>query len=187
MASQRDRAIYWRCFHCGEAFTKAQEKHARAHFGADESALPVCQMRLPGEYHLLNILRKQEDELHAFYAEDTELWRALHAQAADHAQALRREEERGYAKGVADARAEPPTISLDTLPFWPWLWADPFRDDLGTRKKMAERRLRANYETARAPIPEQYALVHRADLISQMHELWTLRARLEPKAPADVG
>lgn len=96
--------IHWRCFHCGDAFTKAQEQHARAHFGADESALPVCQMRLPGEYHLLNILRKQEDELHAFYAEDTELWRALHAQAADHAQALRREEERGFAKGVAEAR-----------------------------------------------------------------------------------
>ena len=98
--------IHWRCFHCGDAFTLAQEKHARAHFGDDQDALPVCQMRLPGEYHLLNILRKQEAELRAFYAEDTELWRALYAQAADHAQALRNEEERGYAKGVADARAE---------------------------------------------------------------------------------
>lgn len=98
--------IHWRCFHCGDTFTLAQERHARDHFGAEESALPVCQMRLPGEHHLLNILRKQEAELRAFYAEDTELWRALYAQAADHAQALRLEEERGYAKGVADARRE---------------------------------------------------------------------------------
>lgn len=75
-------------------------------------------------------------------------------------------------------------ISLDTLPFWPWLWADPFRDDVGTRKEMAERRLRANYEVARDPIPNQYALVHRADLVSQMHELWTLRARVGPPAAA---
>lgn len=98
--------IQWRCFHCGDAFTLAQRKHAEAHFGSEETALPICQMRLPGEHHLLNILRKQEDELRAFYAEDTELWRALYAQAADHAQALRAEEERGYAKGVADARKE---------------------------------------------------------------------------------
>lgn len=67
-------------------------------------------------------------------------------------------------------------ISLDTLPFWPWLWADPFRDEVGTRKQMAEKRLRVNYETARAPIPDQYALVHRADLISLMHEVWRQRA-----------
>lgn len=98
--------IHWRCFYCGDTFTLAQRKHAEAHFGSEEDCLPVCQMRLPGEHHLLNILRKQEEELRAFYAEDTELWRALYAQAADHAQSLRREEERGYAKGLSDARDE---------------------------------------------------------------------------------
>lgn len=98
--------IHWRCFHCGATFTKAQERHAKHHFGSDDSSLPVCQMRIPGEYHLLNILRKQEDELRAFYAEDTELWRALHAQAADHAEALRRAEERGYDKAVLDMKAQ---------------------------------------------------------------------------------
>lgn len=98
--------IHWRCFYCGDTFTLAQRKHAEAHFGSEEDCLPVCQLRLPGEHHLLNILRNQEKELRAFYAEDTELWRALHAQAADHAQALRHEEERGYARGVADVRAE---------------------------------------------------------------------------------
>lgn len=100
-----DRKIHWRCFHCGEAFTKAQERWAREHFGANEDAPPVCQMRVPGEHHLLTILRKTQAELDAYRAEDTDLWRALYAQAADHAAALRREEERGYEKGLADGRA----------------------------------------------------------------------------------
>jgi hypothetical protein len=103
---QPDRRIHWRCFHCGEAFTKAQERWARDHFGASMDALPVCQMRIPGEHHLLVMLRKAEDELASYRAEDTGLWRAIHSMAADHAQALIREEERGYAKGLADGRAE---------------------------------------------------------------------------------
>ena len=102
----RDRKIYWRCFHCGDTFTRAQEKHARAHFGNQDGDLPICQMRVPGEYHLLNILRATQAELETHRAEDTELWRALYTQAADHAEDLRREEERGYAKGLADARSE---------------------------------------------------------------------------------
>lgn len=101
-----ERKIYWRCFHCGDAFTKAQVAHARKHFGATEDALPVCQLRLPGAYHLLAILRKQEDELAAHRAEDTDLWRAFYSTHAGHATALRREEERGYEKGLADARVE---------------------------------------------------------------------------------
>jgi hypothetical protein len=101
-----ERKIYWRCFHCGDTFTKAQERWAREHFGDDELERPVCQMRLPGEHHLLTLLRKQQRELRRFYAEDTDLIRAIYAMRADHAKALRREEERGYEKGLADARAE---------------------------------------------------------------------------------
>lgn len=97
-----DRRIQWRCFHYGEAFMKAQERWALQHFGANCDALPACQMRLPGEHHLLNILRAQEAELAAHRAEDTELWRALHAQSSDHRQALIRAEEDGYNKGVRD-------------------------------------------------------------------------------------
>lgn len=100
-----DRKIHWRCFHCGDAFTKAQERWAREHFGDDQGDLPVCQMRLPGEHHLLTALRKAQRELRRFYAEDTDLMRAIYAMQADHAQALRREEERGYEKGLADGRA----------------------------------------------------------------------------------
>jgi len=101
-----DRKIYWRCFHCGDTFTKAQERWAREHFGRDQGELPVCQMRVPGEHHLLTALRKAQDELESYRAEDSDLMRAMFAMQADHAEALRREEERGYAKGVADARRE---------------------------------------------------------------------------------
>lgn len=104
--TKRDRSIRWRCFHCDATFTREQERWARQHFGDDQDALPVCQMRIPGEHHLLTLLRKQERELNAYRSEDTDLYRSLYAMQADRAQALRREEERGYEKGLRDARAE---------------------------------------------------------------------------------
>jgi hypothetical protein len=100
-----DRRIHWRCFHCGDTFTKAQERHALNHFGADQGELPVCQMRGPGEYHLLEMLRKAQAELERHRAEDSDTMRAIYSMQADHAAALRQEEERGYAKGLADGRA----------------------------------------------------------------------------------
>lgn len=100
----RDRKIHWRCFHCGDAFTKAQERWAREHFGRDQGELPVCQMRIPGEHHLLTALRSAQDDLARYHAEDSDLMRAIYSMQADHAAALRREEERGYARGLAAAR-----------------------------------------------------------------------------------
>lgn len=101
-----DRKIHWRCFHCGEGFTKAQERWAREHFGANEFATPACHMRVPGEHHLLERLRRQEAELNGYRAEDTDLHRAIQAMSADHARALIREEERGYEKGLRDGMAQ---------------------------------------------------------------------------------
>lgn len=98
--------IHWRCFHCGEAFTKAQERWAREHFGASQDSQPVCLIRSAGEGALIALVRKQEDALAAYRAEDSDMMRAVYSMQADHAQALRREEERRYAKGVADARRE---------------------------------------------------------------------------------
>lgn len=97
-----DRRIHWRCFHCGDVFTKSQERWARDHFGANCDATPVCLMRMPGEHHLTVRLRRLESELASYRAEDTDLHRALQAMSADHARALTREEERGYEKGLAD-------------------------------------------------------------------------------------
>lgn len=103
-----DRKIHWRCFHCGEAFTKAQERWAREHFGRDETAEPVCLIRTAGESALLTALREAEDRLVGYRAEDSLVLRSMSAMQSDHRQALIREEERGYEKGLQDGRALSP-------------------------------------------------------------------------------
>lgn len=100
------RAVHWRCFHCGDVFTKGQERWAREHFGADQGQEPVCLIRSAGEGALLTALRNAQDELDRYRAEDSDLMRALFSMQADHQTALRREEERGYAKGLQDAKQE---------------------------------------------------------------------------------
>lgn len=95
--------IQWRCFHCGETFTKPQERWAREHFGMDCSATPVCLMRIPGEDGLIANLRKNETELAAYRAEDSDILRAMAQMQGDHALALRRSEEEGYSRGLRDA------------------------------------------------------------------------------------
>jgi hypothetical protein len=62
-------------------------------------------MRVPGETSLLTALRSAQDELARYRAEDTDLMRAIWAMQSDHATALRREEERGYEKGLRDGMA----------------------------------------------------------------------------------
>ena len=53
-------STYWRCFHCGEIFSKSQQRWAREHFGATELKTPVCLMRVPGEGSLLTALRNAQ-------------------------------------------------------------------------------------------------------------------------------
>jgi hypothetical protein len=106
VSARSDRAVRWRCFHCDATFTTAEHQDARLHFGSDAAQLPACQMRLPGEHHLLRLLRDYELELAERRHEDTALHRALQAMSADHAVALRRAEEEGYAKAVADMKAQ---------------------------------------------------------------------------------
>ena len=99
-------SVHWRCFHCGKTFTKAQERWAREHFGRDETREPVCLIRTAGESALLSALRDAEDQLVSYRAEDSLVLRSMWAMQSDHQRALRREEEAGYAKGLADARKE---------------------------------------------------------------------------------
>lgn len=98
--------IHWRCFHCGDTFTLAQRRWAAEHFGREQDAEPVCLIRTAGEGALLTALREAEDQLAGYRAEDGLILRAMYSMRGDHAQALIREEERGYAKGVVDARKE---------------------------------------------------------------------------------
>jgi hypothetical protein len=87
----------WTCFHCGETFMHANA--ARLHFGASIYDEPKCQISA-------HRLRAMEAELRRYREEDTGLHRQIARMQADHAVALRREEEKGYARGLRDARDE---------------------------------------------------------------------------------
>ena len=96
--------LYWRCFHCDEIFTA--EEAAREHFGPHELCSPACHIDI-AEY------RRMETVHQAHLSETDEASTAFHAMRADHAQALIREEEKGYSKGVADMNAALATAQTD--------------------------------------------------------------------------
>lgn len=92
----------WRCFFCDVVLRS--EKAAREHFGATELSTPACQLK-GHEYGLVEIIRRQEDELAKYRAEDSDVLRAWRHRESEHAEALRREEEKGYDRGVRDMKA----------------------------------------------------------------------------------
>ena len=92
----------WTCFHCGETFTS--ELDARNHFGSHEGRMTACEIREAGEFAILRALRNVEDQLDRYRAEDSDVLLAMASMQADHAQALRREEEIGYERGLRDAK-----------------------------------------------------------------------------------
>lgn len=105
-AASIEPAESWRCFHCGDVFTDRQ--HAREHFGIDPTAEPGCvEVLRHGEGHLLKRILALETDLAQYRAEDSDIIRWAQGKEADHAQALVRAEEAGYAKGVADMLALP--------------------------------------------------------------------------------
>lgn len=92
----------WRCFHCGDVFRNP--RHAAAHFGYDELQEPGCVAVLRhGESHLLDRIRDLQERLHRYENDDSDIIRWANTKAADHAAALRTEEEKGYARGLRDA------------------------------------------------------------------------------------
>lgn len=106
----------WRCFHCDEEFTTRGA--AADHFGPHPAATPGCVIdkvaieeggKPERGRGLLMALRKAEAELERYRDEDTDLHRYIHRLQSEHQQALRREEEKGYARGLADAISEKET------------------------------------------------------------------------------
>lgn len=89
----------WKCFHCDELFTN--RAHAAEHFGWNEGAIPACRIR-GSEGHLVTYIRRLEAELTSYRNESDDITKAWLAKEAEHAEALRREEEKGYARGVRD-------------------------------------------------------------------------------------
>ena len=92
----------WTCFHCGETFT--DRKCATEHFGVWECDVPACQIKIE-ERGLVGMIRDLEAQLHAYRTETDEASTRYYARQADHARALRDEEQRGYDKGLRDGRA----------------------------------------------------------------------------------
>ncbi|HEM8998852.1 TPA: hypothetical protein U2T46_000887 [Burkholderia cenocepacia] len=95
---QHEAAPIWRCFHCDEVFT--DQESAALHFGTSERQSPACSIDVT-EY------RAMERRMHAYNEEDTDLHRTIHRLQAQHQTELRREEEKGYARGLADGSAQP--------------------------------------------------------------------------------
>lgn len=104
----------WRCFHCGEVFTKHTE--AAAHFGYEQDATPACKIA-PDLVGLIQHMRWQEGELHRYRTDDSTAHREFYKIGAEHNQALRTEEEKGYARGLADGRAlGPGWVAFENAP-----------------------------------------------------------------------
>lgn len=102
----------WRCFHCDEVFT--DRAAAADHFGvqidgcADDVACKINAV----DGQLVSMLREAQSELRQYHQEDNEAFRQFHALGAEHATELRREEEKGYARGLEDAKKHPETLGL---------------------------------------------------------------------------
>ena len=97
----RTDEIPWRCFHCGEICKTDEE--AFEHFGATQFAKPACQLA-PDLVGLVAIIREQEVALNRLRAEDTPAHREWYALGAKHSAELREQEEKGYARGLADGQ-----------------------------------------------------------------------------------
>lgn len=97
--STQTRHEEWRCFHCDTLFTN--RRHAAEHFGADEGDVPACKLK-HSEGHLVTYIRQLQRELASYRREDNHVLRSVLAMEAEHRDALIREEEKGFARGLAD-------------------------------------------------------------------------------------
>lgn len=109
--------LSWRCFHCDEVFT--DRRCAAAHFGADESAEPACQIK-GSEGGLVEALRRAEkdagDAWFMIHNEATDAAKAYHGQNARHREQMIALEQAGYDRGLRDAQAHPETLGLMRAP-----------------------------------------------------------------------
>lgn len=91
----------WRCFHCDSVF--ANPNLAAEHFGADPTAMPACKIAAH-ERHLVTYIRRLEDDLARYRAEDSDVMRSIQVLEASIGPRLQAAEEAGYAKGLRDGR-----------------------------------------------------------------------------------
>lgn len=101
----------WLCFHCDEIFTDPSE--AAEHFGNALYDTPACQLT-KDEKGLVGLLREAHFQLRRYQDEDSQSYREFYSLGAAHSTALMREEEKGYARGLADGRALTPIVDEET-------------------------------------------------------------------------
>lgn len=97
---------HWRCFFCDEIFTT--RGLAAEHFGTEvgcDYPLPACQIKAH-EGHLVHYIRKLEDELGVWNRESHDMQKAIVALEVSTAEKIRRAEDDGYARGVADMQRQ---------------------------------------------------------------------------------
>lgn len=96
----------WRCFFCDGVFRSRAA--AAEHFGTEvgcEYPLPACQIKAH-EGHLVTYIRKLEAELGIWNSESHDIQKAIVTLEGEVADQVRRAEEAGYARGVADMRKQ---------------------------------------------------------------------------------
>ncbi|USN16384.1 hypothetical protein PLUTO_00680 [Luteibacter phage vB_LflM-Pluto] len=96
--------VQWRCFHCDEVFTIREQ--AALHFGTSERQNPACQIDI-AEY------RAMEARMVRYNEEDADIHRRMARMQSEHASALRRAEEAGYAKALKDVGYSESTPTFD--------------------------------------------------------------------------
>jgi len=94
--------VLYRCFHCLEEF--ADSESAALHFGKTELQNPACLINI-AEY------RAMEQRMLAYNQEDAEIHREMANLQSSHTQALKREEEIGYARGLRDGAKYPNEVA----------------------------------------------------------------------------
>lgn len=102
----------WRCFHCDEVFT---DRNAAAdHFGVqiDGHADDVACRINATDGLLVSMLREAETELRRYHQEDNAAFMEFYSLGAAHSVAVREAEEKGYARGLEDAKKHPETLGL---------------------------------------------------------------------------
>ncbi len=99
-------ATPWRCFHCDESFDNAYA--AQLHFGSSERQQPACTIDTAH-------LRELEAELSRYREEDTDLHQEIRRLYVSNVEAVRKAEEKGYARGLRDANHVEPDVGTVSI------------------------------------------------------------------------
>lgn len=157
----------WRCFHCDEVCT--DHESALEHFGMDRHCIPICKVDR-AEY------RRMEKRNIEHTLEDTELHRALEAKSAEMITAVRKAEEDGYNKGLADGRGLAPEPAVN-----PYALAANIHDILcRCLSVVLESRLRRSALCAQTTIPSKEDLTDLAHLTKLRDDIYDVTGLPRP-------